>query len=145
MLDHFSHCKELVRTMLLYTAHLCQLRVGSFSSSKILTVLFHKACTAFRASGTMMQHSQFLCKCLPQTLQPAPVHLVNRLPQLIQLPVHYLEPAALATTETESVGLRLLAACGQHCVRCGHQICVLQKNSLARSRCFGALGSTRHG
>lgn len=145
MLDRFSLCKALVRMMLLYIAHLCQLHAGSFSSSRILTVLFHKACTAFKASGTMMQHNQSLCKCLPQTLQQALYHLGNLLPQLTQLPARYLEPAALAITETESVGPRLLAACEQRCVRCGHPTCVLRKSSQARSNCFGVAARSKQG
>lgn len=119
MLDRFSHCKALVHMMLLYIAHLCQQHAGFFSSSKTLTPPFHRACTASRVSGTMMPLSQSLCKFLHQLLQ-------QTLPlQLTQLPVHYLDPALLATTETESAGLRLPAACGQRLLKCGHQTRVL--------------------
>lgn len=122
MLDHFSHCKALVHMMLLYIAHLCQQHVGFFSSSKTLTPLFHKACTAFKVSGTMMPLSQSLCKFLHQLLQQTPPLPANLPLQLIQLPAHYLDPALLAITETESAGLRLPAACGQHLLKCGHQM-----------------------
>ena len=60
-----------------------------------------------------MPLNQFLCKFLHQLLQQAPPLPASHPLQLTQLPVPYLDPAALATTETGSAGLRLLAACGQ--------------------------------
>lgn len=124
MLDHSSHCKALVHMMLLFIAHLYQQHAGFFSSSKTLTLPFHKACTAFKVSGTMMQRSQSLCKFLHQLLQQVPARLASLPLQLTQVQTHYLDPP-LATIETESAGLRLHAACVQHLLRCGHPTHVL--------------------
>ena len=142
MLDHFSHCKALVHMMLLYIAHLCQQHAGFFSSSKTLTLHFHKACTAFRVSGTMMPLNQYLCKFLHQLLQQTPPLPANLPLQRTQLPVHYLDPVRLAITETESAGLRLPAACGQHLLRCGHQTHVLLMRAIPHVK--GDFGITQH-
>lgn len=127
MLDHSSHCKALVHMMLLYIAHLCQQHAEFFSSSKTLTLPCHKACTAFRVSGTMMQLSQSLSKFLHQLWQQTPTPLASLHPQLTQAQMHYLGPAAPATIGTGSAGLRLPAACVQHLLKCGHQTPVLRK------------------
>lgn len=125
MLDHSSHCKALVHMMLLFIAHLYQQHAGFFSSSKTLTLPCHKACTAFKVSGTMMQRSQSLCKFLHQLLQQVPARLVSLPLRLTQVQTHYLDPAPLAIIGTESAGLRLPVACVQHLLRCGHPTRVL--------------------